>query len=96
MLPGRDRPVRVEIIHESARTRVARLFLSDGTVIRKEPLGPDAQHRLRRELAVLERLRGAPGVAQLLDAPRNPGSIMLADGGTALAGLAKPLAVSAP
>ncbi len=43
---------------------------------------------------MLERLRGVPGVAQLIDAPRYPGSIVLADAGaTSLAGLAKPLAV---
>ena len=43
---------------------------------------------------MLERLRGVAGVAQLVDAPRYPGSIVLADaGGTSLAGLAKPLAV---
>ncbi|WP_346276115.1 AAA family ATPase [Pseudonocardia sp.] len=73
---------------------MTRLFLLGRTVIRKEPLGPDAQRRLRHELAMLERLRGVVGVAQLLDAPRYPGSLVLADiGGTSLAGLAKPLAV---
>ena len=92
--PDRDPPVRAEIVHESERTRVTRLFLSGRTVIRKEPLGPDAQRRLRHELAMLERLRGVSGVAQLVDAPRYPGSIVLADaGGTSLAALAKPLAV---
>ena len=91
MPPGRDPPIRAEIIHESPRTRVARLFLPDGTVVRKEPLGPDARLRLRRELAFLERLRGAPGVAQLLES-RDTASIMLADGGSSLTLLAKPLA----
>ncbi|WP_343984522.1 AAA family ATPase [Pseudonocardia aurantiaca] len=63
-------------------------------MIRKEPLGPEAQQRLRHELAILERLRGVVGVAQLLDAPRSPGSLVLADvGGTSLAGVVKPLAV---
>jgi hypothetical protein len=43
---------------------------------------------------MLERLRGVVGVAQLLDAPRYPGSIVVEDvGGTSLAGLAKPLTV---
>ncbi len=41
-LPGPAEPVRTEIVHESERTRVTRLVLADGTVIRKEPLGPDA------------------------------------------------------
>ena len=91
--PGRDPPVRAEVVHESARTRVTRLFLAGRTVIRKEPLGPDAERRLRHEAAMLERLRGVDGVAQLAEAPRYPGSIVLADaGGTSLAGLAKPLA----
>jgi signal transduction histidine kinase len=57
-------------------------------------LGPDAQRRLRHERAILERLRGVPGVAQLVDASGHPESILLADvGDTSLAGLAKSLAV---
>jgi signal transduction histidine kinase len=92
--PGRDPPVRTEIVHESERTRVTRLVLAGHSVVRKEPLGPDAQRRLRDELAILERLRGAPGVAGLVETPRCPGSIVLADAGdVSLAGLAKPLAV---
>ena len=90
--PGRDLPVRAEIVHESDRTRVTRLFLPGGTVIRKEPLGPDAERRARHEAAMLERLRGVAGVVQLADAPQDPGSVVLADAGrTSLAGLAKPL-----
>ncbi|QRP49592.1 AAA family ATPase [Amycolatopsis sp. FDAARGOS 1241] len=94
-LPGRGPPTRVEILHEDARTRVVRLFLPDGrTVVGKRPLGPEAQRRLRHERAVLERLRGVPGVAQLVAAPRYPGSIVLADAGAAnLAGRAEPLPV---
>ena len=56
--PDRGPPVRAEIVHESERTRVTRLFLSGRTVIRKEPLGPDAQGRLQHEVAMLQRLRG--------------------------------------
>ena len=41
VLPDRDLPVRAEMVHESERTRVTRVFLSGRTVIRKEPLGPD-------------------------------------------------------
>ncbi len=94
VLPGRDPPARAEVVHESERTRVTRLFFAGRTVIRKEPLGPDAERRLRDEKAILERLRGVEGVAQLAQAPRYPGSIVLADaGGTSLAELAKPLAV---
>jgi predicted ATPase/signal transduction histidine kinase len=91
-LPDRDQPVRTEIVHDSDRTRVTRVFLPEGTVIRKEPRGPDAQRRVRHERAILERLGGASGVTQLAEVPRYPGSIVLADaGGRNLAGLAKPL-----
>ena len=73
VLPGRDPPVRAEIVHESGRTRVTRLFFAGGTVIRKEPLGPDAERRVRHEVAMLERLRGVAGVAQLAEAAAVPG-----------------------
>jgi len=43
VLPGRDPPVRAEVVHESERTRVTRLFFPGRTVIRKEPLGPDGE-----------------------------------------------------
>jgi hypothetical protein len=42
MRPGPDPVLRAEIVHFSARTRITRLFLPGRTVIRKEPLGPDA------------------------------------------------------
>jgi len=90
--PGRDPPVRADVVHESTRTRVTRLFLDGRTLIRKEPLGPDAQQQLRHELAILERLRGIAGVAQLVEAPRYPDSITLEDvGGSSLAALSTPL-----
>ena len=92
--PGGHRPVGAEVLHDSARTRVSRLLLAGRTVIRKEPLGPDAQRRLRHELTVLERLRGVAGVAQVLDEPQYPGSIIVEDvGGISLAMVAKPLAM---
>ena len=69
--PGSARST--EIVHESERTRVTRLLLSGRAVIRKQPLGPDAERRLGHEVAMLERLRGVVGVAQLVDAPRSPG-----------------------
>jgi hypothetical protein len=90
--PGQDRPFGTELLHQSARTRVTRPLLPGRTVIRKEPLGPDAERRLRHELSMLDRLRGVNGVAQLLEEPQYPGSIVLADGGASLAGLIKPLA----
>ena len=90
--PGPDPPISTEVLHASERTRVTRLFLPGRTVIRKEPLGPDAQRRLRQELAMLERLRGIPGVAQLLEDIRYPGSVALADvAGASLASMAMPL-----
>jgi signal transduction histidine kinase/tetratricopeptide (TPR) repeat protein len=90
--PGLGKPVPAEIVHESGRTRITRLVLPGGTVIRKEPLGPDREHRVRHEVAMLDRLRGVAGVAQLARAPRYPGSVVLADAGaTSLAGAAKPL-----
>jgi signal transduction histidine kinase/predicted Ser/Thr protein kinase len=90
-----DPATRADVVHASERARVTRLSFRGRTVIRKEPLGPDAQRRLRHEVAVLERLRGVDGVAQLLEAPRLEGSIVVADaGGTRLADVAKPLAVA--
>ena len=91
-VPDQDPAVRAELVHHSDRTRVTRLFFPGRTVIRKEPLGPDAERRLRHETSMLERVRGVVGVAQLMEAPRYRGSIVLADaGGTSAAGLTKPL-----
>ncbi|HVH22086.1 MAG TPA: AAA family ATPase [Pseudonocardia sp.] len=71
---------------------MTRLFLDGHTVIRKQPLGPDAPRRLQHELAILERLRGVAGVAQLIETPRYPDSIVLDDvDGTSLVGLATPV-----
>ncbi len=81
--PGPDPFVRAEIVHSSERTRITRLFLPGRTVIRKEPLGPDAERRVRHEVAMLERLSGVAGVAQLAQAPRYPGSVVLEDAGGA-------------
>ena len=90
--PGPDPFLRAEIVHSSERTRITRLFLPARTVIRKEPLGPDADRRVRHEAAMLERLRGVAGVAQRAEAPRCPGSVVLADaGGASLAGMTRPL-----
>src|SRR4051794_18968635 len=90
----RDQPARTEVLIASERTRVTRVFLPGRTVIRKEPLGADAPRRLQRELAMLERLRGATGIVQLANAPRYPGSIVLVDAGRASAvELPRPLEV---
>jgi hypothetical protein len=90
--PDRGPRVRAQVVHESQRTRVTRLFSTERTLIRKEPLGPYAQQRLGHEMEMLQRLRGVEGVAQLAEATQFPGSIMLVDaGGRSLSGLAKPL-----
>ena len=92
MADGVDPPVRFAVVHESARARVTRLSRADRTLIVKEPLGPDAGSRLRHETAILERLRGVAGVAQLADEPPREGSIVLADAGDrTLAELPKPV-----
>ena len=83
-----------ELVHVATRTQVTRLSVGDTQVVRKQPLGPDARQRLEHERAMLKRLRGVRGVAQLLDAPQYPGSIVMADAGeTTLADRAKPLPV---
>ncbi|NMO50055.1 AAA family ATPase [Actinoplanes sp. TBRC 11911] len=87
-----DPPVRFAVVHESARTRVTRLSRAGRTLIMKEPLGPDAGRRLRHESAILERMRGVTGVAQLADESSHDGTIVLADAGeSTLADLPKPL-----
>jgi diguanylate cyclase (GGDEF)-like protein len=85
---------RMELLHESAQTRVSRLFVEGGSVIRKEVLAPDAEKRLRHETALVERLSGVEGVVQLAAGWQEPGSIMLADvGGVCLADRAMPVEV---
>ena len=66
--PGPDPLLRAEIVHSSERTRITRLFLPGRTAIRKEPLGPDADRRVRHEVAMLARLRGVAGAGTSLQA----------------------------
>jgi signal transduction histidine kinase len=83
-----------ELAYASERVRVTRLFVAGRTVIRKQLLGSDAGLRRQHELVILERLRGVEGVAQLVDEPRYPDSLVLADAGSmSLAGLPAPLPV---
>ncbi|EFC83384.1 diguanylate cyclase [Parafrankia sp. EUN1f] len=96
MTPGRDPPTvatRPVVLHASDRTRISRIMLPTGPVIRKEPLGPDAQQRLGHEVEILERLSGVEGVVQLAAGPAEcTGSILLADvDGTALSRRDTPL-----
>ena len=93
VLPDRHEPVQAEMVRETTHSRVTRLFAAGRAIIRKEFTGPAAPRRLRHELGMLERLRGVVGAAQLLDEPRYPGSITLADAGqTSLSETLKPLA----
>ncbi|MBV1854733.1 diguanylate cyclase domain-containing protein [Catellatospora tritici] len=93
----RDSPplgaARSEQLHRSDRTLVKRRSLpGGGSVIVKEALGPDAVKRTDHELAILHRLRGVTGVAQLADALAEPGTLVLVDpGGTTLDQRGKPL-----
>ncbi|MBL7520531.1 diguanylate cyclase [Frankia sp. CNm7] len=86
---------RVELLHESERVRITRLVFPFGSVIKKEPLGPDAQRRLRHEVETLERLSGVDGIVQVAAGmPRSvsAGSILLVDvHGTAVPELSMPL-----
>ncbi|MEJ3749267.1 diguanylate cyclase [Actinomycetes bacterium KLBMP 9797] len=87
--------VQTTLLHESARCRVTRLYLAGGNVISKEPLGPDADRRLRHETAILSRLSGVPGIVQVATAPARPGTILLTDvGGVSLARTAMPWAAA--
>lgn len=67
----------VEVLYESARTRIVR---TPG-VIRKELRGSDAAERCRREHAILERLRGIDGVPQLAGEPPTDTDLLLVDAG---------------
>jgi signal transduction histidine kinase len=92
--PDPEPPAHASVLRDGGRARLTRLFLPGRTVIRKEPLGTDAPDRLRNEIAMLRRLGDVVGVVPLLEEPRYPGSIVLADvGGTNLAELATPLDV---
>src|ERR1700676_184496 len=93
IIPNRGPPVRTQVVHESRRTRITRLFFPERTLICKEPLGPDAQRRLRHEVSMLQRLRGVDGVAHLVHAAPEPRSIVLEDAGaSSLRESATPLA----
>ena len=65
MASGDAQLSQIEVLQQTNRVRIDRLRLPGLVVIRKEPLGPDAERRVRHELAMLERLRGLEGVAQL-------------------------------
>jgi len=68
-------------VYQSVRTVVRRVPRPDGsgTVIHKEPLGPGSDQRRRHETAILERLAGVEGVAQLAAVAAGPEVIVLED-----------------
>jgi diguanylate cyclase (GGDEF)-like protein len=74
-----------ELLHRSARTRVLRVYCTDGSVIRKEALGPHALARIGHEAAVLHRLAGVSGVPRLLSAVTDPVLVLQDSHGTTLA-----------
>jgi len=79
-----DLPVADEsLVYQSDRTIVRRVALGGDarTVIHKEPLGADSDQRRRHETAILRRLAGVPGVAQLVTAAAVPEAIVLEDVG---------------
>ena len=67
-LPVRARARPVEVLFETERTRVSRVWLPDagGSVIRKEPLGSGSVGRARHELRILGRLDDVSGVVRLV------------------------------
>jgi diguanylate cyclase (GGDEF)-like protein len=84
-----------ELLHQSAHTRIIRLHLAGGNVLRKEALGRGRERRIRHELAILRRLEAVPGVARPVPTRTRPGSILLEDpGGESLASVATPLPVT--
>src|SRR5688572_30290079 len=98
MTAGETAMAQAEVLYESERTRVTRVFLSASeAVIVKLPLGPDAAQRRRHETAELRRLAGVAGAAQLADdrataAANCPEAIVMTDtGGATLARHAMPL-----
>jgi predicted ATPase/signal transduction histidine kinase len=96
-LQATDPPTRIQVLHEGPRARITRVFFNRQRIIRKEPLGADASARSDHERAILGRLQGVPGVAQLVDGGAlYPGSIVLADAGDqCLTALPKPLDAAA-
>ncbi len=83
------RPLGAEPVelYRSARTVVARIRHGPAaSVVTKSFLGPDALTRMRHEARVLERLRGLPGIVQLLRAEADARLVLRDDGGAALEG----------
>ena len=85
---------RAQVVHESERTRVTRLFTPDGSMIRKEPRGPGAERLLRHEMDICDRLSGVGGVPHTAQVQLYPGSILFEDvHGASLADVPAPLEV---
>src|SRR5690606_26497858 len=65
-------PVVETPLRYGAEARVVRLRLPQGSVIRKEPIGPGRTQRLRQERTALEALAGVPGIVHLSPALSQP------------------------
>ncbi|MBM2614837.1 diguanylate cyclase [Actinoplanes sp. LDG1-06] len=74
---------QVEVLYESARTRVVRIPAHGAGrgVIRKELRGADAVERCRREREILLRLAGVEGVARLAAGAPDDTTLLLVDEG---------------
>ena len=70
-----------EVLYPGQRTRVCRVQLPGGagSIIYKQPVGPDATRRRRHERAILERLAGVEGVSRLASSPHPSDVIALED-----------------
>ncbi|MES2258117.1 MAG: diguanylate cyclase [Pseudomonadota bacterium] len=81
------RTLPATLLYSSERTRIYRMTGADGgSIICKEPLGPDAYERLRHEQDILARLEGVAGVPHLAQANHPPNVIALREyGGVPLA-----------
>ncbi|MFF5292775.1 diguanylate cyclase [Paractinoplanes globisporus] len=73
----------VEVLYETARTRIARVGGSSEhpSLIRKELRGADAAERCRREHDILRRLAGVEGVSRLAELPSADTHLLLVDEG---------------
>lgn len=86
----------VHVLHRSERTLIQRHTLAGGTETRilKQAFGADAATRLHHERAILQRLRGVPGVVQLADAETPSHTLAFVDDhATPLSALPGPLDV---
>ncbi|WP_395687922.1 AAA family ATPase [Caenimonas koreensis] len=78
-LPGHREESRVDVLHESATTRVVRQRDGLASIVLKEPLGVEAPRRLHHEKSILSRLASTSGVARLVAGPQPAGAVAVVD-----------------